>query len=282
MPLQFNEYYNELTGLTVGIKKLLFSEQSQYQLVEVYETDTWGNLLTIDGLVMLSERDEFVYHEMLTHVGLFTHPHPEKVLIIGGGDGGSAREVLRHRSVEVVDMVEIDKTVVDASKRFLPDVGDFSNPKLNVIYEDGIKFVNRVENQYDVIIIDGSDPVGPAAGLFEKEFHELCYGALKENGVLTAQTESPWVKSYHPGIKKVYKVLNELYNESYMYMCSIPLYPTGLWSMMCASKGEGPLSESALNRVEKGITELRALNYYNSDIHKSAFALPEFVKNILA
>jgi spermidine synthase len=282
MPLQFSEYYNELTGLTIGVKRLLFSEQTQYQLVEVYETDTWGNLLTIDGLVMLSEKDEFVYHEMLTHVGLFTHPHPERVLIIGGGDGGSAREVLRHKSVEVVDMVEIDKTVVDASKKFLPDVGDFSNPKLNVIYEDGIKFVSRIENQYDMIIIDGSDPVGPAAGLFEKDFHEVCFKALKDSGVLTAQTESPWIESYLPGIRKVHKDLNELYNEASMYLCSIPLYPSGLWSMMCASKGVGPLSESALERVEEGIRDLSGLKYYNFEIHKSAFALPEFVKKVLA
>jgi spermidine synthase len=281
MPIQFNEYYNKLTGLTVGIKRQLFSEQSQYQLVEVYETDTWGNMLTLDGLVMLSEKDEFVYHEMLTHVGLFTHPNPESVLIIGGGDGGTAREVLRHKTVKVADMVEIDKTVVDASKQFLPDVGDFSNPKLNVIYEDGIQFVSRVENQYDMIIIDGSDPVGPAAGLFEKDFHELCFRALKENGVLTAQTESPWIESYHPGIRNVYKVLDKLYNKASMYLCSIPLYPSGLWSMMCATKGEGALSESTLYRVEKGITDLRELKYYNLDIHKSAFALPEFVKRIL-
>src|SRR6056297_3306214 len=134
MPLQYNEYYNEQTGLTVGLKKLLFSKQTAYQLVEVYETDTWGNLLTIDGMVMLSEKDEFVYHEMLVHVPLFTHPNPENVLIIGGGDGGSAREALKHKNVKKVDMVEIDETVVRASKRFLPNVGDFNNPRLNVIF----------------------------------------------------------------------------------------------------------------------------------------------------
>src|SRR6056297_1559877 len=141
MPLQYNEFYNARTGLTIGLKKLLFSKQSQYQLVEVYETDTWGNLMTIDCMVMLSERDEFVYHEMLAHVGLFTHPNPERVLIIGGGDGGTAREVLRHDSVQHVDMVEIDEAVVRASKKFLPEVGDWDNPKLNVRFEDGLRFV---------------------------------------------------------------------------------------------------------------------------------------------
>ncbi|MCC5914936.1 MAG: hypothetical protein JJU46_11215, partial [Balneolaceae bacterium] len=154
MPLQYNEFYNEQTGLTIGLKKLLFSKESEFQTVEVYETDTWGNLMTIDGMVMLSERDEFVYHEMISHIAMFTHPNPKRVLIIGGGDGGTAREVLKHTSVEQVDMVEIDKTVVDASKLHLPGVGDFDNPKLNVLYEDGIAFVKNVKQPYDVIIID--------------------------------------------------------------------------------------------------------------------------------
>jgi spermidine synthase len=281
MPIQFNEYYNENTGLTVGLKRLLFSKQTEYQLVEVYETDTWGNLLTIDGLVMLSEKDEFVYHEMLTHVGMFTHPLPEKVLIIGGGDGGTAREVLKHRPVKQVDLVEIDKTVVEVSKKFLPEVGDFSNPKLNVIYEDGISFVKTVKDEYDVIIIDGSDPVGPAEGLFEKDFHELCFKALRNNGVLTAQTESPWVESYQPGIKQVFKLLNELYNENHIYLSSIPLYPTGLWSMMCASKGVGPMDISVLKRIDMNCDQLKGLKYYNFEVHKAAFALPNFVNQII-
>ncbi|MFO7798180.1 MAG: polyamine aminopropyltransferase, partial [Rhodohalobacter sp.] len=198
MPLQYNEYYNEQTGLTIGLRKLLFAKRSDYQLVEVYETDTWGNLMTIDGMVMLSERDEFVYHEMISHVAMFTHPNPKRVLIIGGGDGGTAREVLKHSTVEHADMVEIDQTVVEASKLHFPGVGDFDNPNLNVLYEDGIAFVKNVKDPYDVIIIDGSDPVGPAEGLFEKDFYQFCLDALTEDGVLTAQTESPWVESYYP------------------------------------------------------------------------------------
>ncbi|MDX1590801.1 MAG: polyamine aminopropyltransferase [Balneolaceae bacterium] len=281
MPLQYNEYYNEQTGLTIGLKKLLFSEQSEYQLVEVYETDTWGNLMTIDGMVMLSERDEFVYHEMISHVAMFTHPDPKRVLIIGGGDGGTAREVMKHPSVETVDMVEIDKTVVDASKRFFPGVGDFENPKLNVLYEDGIAFVKNVKEPYDVIIIDGSDPVGPAEGLFEKEFYTYCYNALGEEGVLTAQTESPWVESYHPSMKKVFYALDDLFPISAMYLTFIPLYPAGMWSMACASKGPDPHSPETLKRVENNADIISGLNYYNADVHKAAFALPNFVADII-
>lgn len=280
MPLQYNEYYNERTGLTVGLKQLLFSKQSEYQLVEVYETDTWGNLMTIDGMVMLSEKDEFVYHEMISHVAMFTHPSPKRVLIIGGGDGGTAREVLKHRHVIQVDMVEIDKTVVDASKLHFPGVGDFDNPKLNVHYEDGIEFVKNVKELYDVIIIDGSDPVGPAEGLFEKEFYQYCYDALNGSGVLTAQTESPWVESYHPSMKKLFTAVDDIFNISKMYLSYIPLYPAGMWSMACASKEVDPLSDSVLKRIDRDEDLLETLDYFNKDIHIGAFALPNFVKKI--
>jgi spermidine synthase len=281
VPLAYNEYYNEQTGLTVGLKKLLFSEQSEYQLVEVYESDTWGNLMTIDGMVMLSEKDEFVYHEMLSHVGMFTHPNPKRVLIIGGGDGGTAREVMKHPSVEHVDMVEIDKTVVDASLLHFPGVGDFDNPKLKVLYEDGIAFIKNVKTPYDVIIIDGSDPVGPAEGLFEKDFYQFCFDALADDGVITAQTESPWVKSYHPSMKKVFHAIEDLFPVSAMYLCWIPLYPAGMWSMACASKKENPVSDSVISRSEAGISNLKGLKYYNPQLHKAAFALPNFVADII-
>ncbi|MCC5907000.1 MAG: polyamine aminopropyltransferase [Balneolaceae bacterium] len=281
MPLQYNEYYNEQTGLTIGLKKLLFSKQSEYQLVEVYETDTWGNLMTIDGMVMLSERDEFVYHEMISHVAMFTHPKPERVLIIGGGDGGTAREVLKHPSIQQVDMVEIDKTVVEASKLHFPGVGDFNNPKLNVLYEDGIAYVKNMKKPYDVIIIDGSDPVGPAEGLFEKDFYQFCLKALTPEGVLTAQTESPWVESYYPSMKKVFSALDDLFPISKMYLNYIPLYPAGMWSMACASRSEDPLGDGVLQRAESAQNILSALSYYNPDVHRGAFALPNFVKKII-
>jgi len=281
MPLQYNEFYNEQTGLTIGLKKLLFSKQTEYQLVEVYETDTWGNLMTIDGMVMLSEKDEFVYHEMISHTAMFTHPNPKRVLIIGGGDGGTAREVMKHASVEEVDMVEIDKAVVDASKLHFPGVGDFENPKLRVLYEDGIAFIKNVTDPYDVIIIDGSDPVGPAEGLFEKEFYQYCFDALAADGVLTTQTESPWVESYHPSIKKVFNAIGDLFPISKMYTCAIPLYPAGLWSMGIASKKADPLSAETSNRILVAGEILKSLLYYNPEIHTASFALPTFVKKII-
>lgn len=282
MPLSYTEYYNANTGLTIGLKKLLFSEQSPYQLVEVYETDTWGNLMTIDGMVMLSEKDEFVYHEMLTHVGLFAHPDPRRVLIVGGGDGGSAREVLRHSGVEKVDMVEIDETVVRASQQCMPGVGNFEDPRLHVIYENGLSFIKRVEQSYDVIIVDGSDPVGPALDLFQQDFYSYCYRALSDSGIMTAQTESPWVTSYQDRIRSLFTVLQQTFDVSRMYLAFIPLYPTGMWSLAFASKGQDPLAPEVMERVKHGVKQMNgALRYYNQEIHSGSFALPNFVHDII-
>lgn len=283
MPFQYLEYYNGTTGLSVGVNKVLFSEQTPYQKVEVFETDTWGNLMTIDGMVMLSEKDEFVYHEMIAHVACFSHPNPRRVLIIGGGDGGTAREVLKHPSVEHVDMVEIDEAVVRASKLHMPGVGDFDNPKLHVLYENGLTFVDHVEEKYDVIIIDGSDPVGPAVDLFKQEFYDKCRDALTENGVLTGQTESPWVQSYHESIQSVFRSVDNAFSHSRMYLAFIPLYPTGMWSMVFASKGIDPLSDEVKARVLEGMELFgQHLRYYNHEIHTAAFALPGFVKDIIS
>lgn len=282
MPLTYDEFYNGRTGLTVGVNKLLFCEETPYQTVEVYETDTWGNLMTIDGMVMLSEKDEFVYHEMLAHVGMFSHPNPQRVLIVGGGDGGTAREVMHHASVQQVDMVEIDEAVVRASKEFLPEVGDWDNPKLNVVFEDGIQFVKDIDESYDVIIIDGSDPVGPAEGLFESDFMQACYDGLTEDGVLTAQTESPWVEDYHSSMDKVFSALDNIYEVSKMYLAYIPLYPAGMWSFSFASKGADPLSDETLQRVGKGLRQFNTdLKYYNPEVHRGCFALPNFVREII-
>jgi spermidine synthase len=278
----FHEYYHGRTGLTIGRGATLFSEQSDFQHVEVFESDTWGNVMTIDGIVMLSERDEFVYHEMLVHVPLFSHPNPRRVLIIGGGDGGSAREALRHPSVERVDMVEIDETVIRAAKQFLPAVGDFSNPKLHLTVGDGIAFLKSVTEPYDVIIVDGSDPVGPAEGLFNRTFHEDCFKALADDGILTAQTDSPWLPRFSETGVAVFRIHSELFSVAKPYLCFIPLYPTGMFSMAYASKSINPTDADVIARVEAGLKKYSwPLRYYNAEVHRAAFALPNFVKKRL-
>lgn len=277
---QFFEYYKGRTGLTVGLKRKLFSETSSFQKVEVFETDSWGNLMTIDDLVMLSEKDEFIYHEMISHPALFTHPEPKNVLIIGGGDGGTAREVLKHESVQNVDMVEIDETVVRASKLHFKEVGDFENPKLNVTFADGIQFVKETEKKYDVIIVDGSDPVGPATGLFSFTFFENCYQILNDDGILTAQSETPFLEQYHTSIKDIISANKKLYPFVQLYTVPIPLYPTGYWALTFASKRYSPLDNETKNKVlATNWTQL--LKYFNSDMLVSSFSLPNFVKHII-
>ncbi len=281
MPFQYLEYYNGTTGLSVGVNRVLFSEQTPFQKVEIYETDTWGNLMTIDGMVMLSEKDEFVYHEMIAHTACFSHPNPKRVLIIGGGDGGTAREVLRHASVEHVDMVEIDEAVVRASKLHMPAVGAWNDPRLHVLYENGLTFVEHVPVKYDVIIIDGSDPVGPAVDLFKQEFYDKCAAALTENGVLTVQTESPFVEHYHESMRSVSQALKNTFALNRPMVVFIPLYPTGMWSLCFASKGIDPLSAEVAARAEAGMRVFGSeLKYYNPDVHKAAFALPNFVRTL--
>ena len=283
---RFDEFYLNRTGLTVGVRKVLFSRQSPYQKVDVLRTDSWGNLMTIDGLVMLSEKDEFVYHEMLVHVPMLTHPGPRRVMIIGGGDGGSAREVLKHPGVEHVDMVEIDQVVVEASKLHFPGVGRFDDPRLHVRFEDGIEFVRRAAENgetYDVVIIDGSDPVGPAEGLFEASFVRDCRNVLSGNGVFCSQSESPWVKAFHPGMKRLHSALNRQFPRVDAYLCWIPLYPAGMWSMMLATLGDAPTGAATLERVRAAAGSfLSDCRYYNADIHSGAFALPTFVQEILS
>ncbi|MDX1617996.1 MAG: polyamine aminopropyltransferase [Balneolaceae bacterium] len=282
MPSNFTEYYSGKTGLTVGVTDVLFSEKSEFQKIEILETDTWGNLLTIDGMVMLSEKDEFVYHEMLTHVAMFTHPRPERVLIVGGGDGGTAREVLRHAPVIEVDLVEIDETVVRASKEFLPGLGAWESPKLNVLYEDATQYVDEMTSAYDLILVDGSDPVGPAKGLFDNSFIRSCSRALAEDGVFAAQTQSPWIASHRGSTEKIYTALDSLYPVAKLYLAHIPLYPAGMWSFCIAGKGPHPLSTDTMNRVEEGISSFGdQLRYYNEEVHAGCFALPNFVREII-
>jgi spermidine synthase len=283
MAFTYTEYYEGKTGITFGVNRVLFSEDTPYQKVEVLETDSWGRLLTIDDMVMLSEQDEFVYHEMIAHVPLNSHPHPERVLIVGGGDGGSAREVLKHQRVKSVDLVEIDEAVVRASKEFLRGVGEFEDPRLTLTIEDGIQWVRDHEKTYDVIIVDGSDPVGPAEGLFNRSFFESCHVALKDEGILVAQSESPWVQHYHEPIRHIYNIMDELFDLAELYLSYIPLYPTGMWAMTYASKGDlSPRSPKTDEQIEQFMEEYgEHLRYYNQSVHHSAFALPQFVRRVI-
>ncbi len=233
-------------------------------------------MLVLDGVFQTSEREEFVYHEMISHVPLFLHPNPEKVLIIGGGDGGVARECVRHDCVKSVTMVEIDGKVVELAKEFLPTISAAmirQDPKLTVKIGDGIGFMAAAENEFDVIIVDCSDPIGPGEGLFTEEFYKNTLKALKPDGLFVQQTESPVM--HQPLVKKVFGYVNSHFPIARLYTAYIPLYPTGMHCFTIGSKKYDPLTWKA-NRERNFDTK-----YYNEEIQTAAFALPNFVKDYL-
>ncbi|HEY3423293.1 MAG TPA: polyamine aminopropyltransferase [Negativicutes bacterium] len=276
MNLWFTELQTKDLGLKARIKETLFTGKSDFQDIAVVDSATFGRMLVLDGVFQTSIFDEFIYHEMIAHVPLFTHPKPKKILVIGGGDGGSVREVVRHDSVENVEMVEIDGMVVDVSKKFLPEISAAliqNHPKLTLKIGDGISHMKQAKDKYDVIIVDCSDPIGPGEGLFTPEFYDDVYSALKVDGLFVQQTESPF---YHQElIQRLHRDIAALFPITRMYLASIPLYPGGLHSFTMGSKKYDPLAVD--------VTKLPALEtrYYNKDLQKSCFALPNFVQQLL-
>ncbi len=262
----------------------LFHEVSPFQTVEVFDTYNRGRMLTIDRMVMCTEADEAAYHEMIAHVPMLTNPSVKDVLVIGAGDGGTIRELVRHDGIERITMVEIDEAVVRASKEFLPTISSaLEHPKLNLLIDDGIKFVQNADNNcYDLIIIDSSDPVGPSEGLFTKSFYQDVYRCLRPGGVVTVQSESP---IFH---QKAFVDLNQCLKQVFgvecvhCYLVFIPMYPTGMWSLTYCSKGGAHPIDNLDNEKATQFVKQHNLRYYNADIHKAAFALPGFIQEMIS
>jgi len=285
---QSNTWFQELNksigaGVCIKTNKRLYKEDSDFQKVEIYETEKWGNMLVLDGVVNTTEKDEFVYHEMISHVSLLAHPKPKRVLIIGGGDGGTAREVLRHQGLEKVVMVEIDKKVIEASKKYLPKLAcKLEDPKLELKVDDGIKYVLEAKDKsFDVIIVDSTDPHGPGEVLFTEEFYENCKRVLDDEGVLVCQAQS--FTGSPDKLKEVYGRYYKIFgNEKvWAYQYNTPTYPTGCWTFSYCTKGEThPYEKLDVEKVKKFVKD-HDLSYYNEDLHRAAFALPNFAKKLL-
>lgn len=277
--LWFNEYNpGSASGVFYKINKFLHSEQSKFQRIDIFETPEFGRIFTLDGLTMTREADEFIYHEMITHVPMFISKNPKKILIIGGGDGGTAREVLKHDSVEEVIMCEIDEKVIEVARKYLPTTSvEFNNPKLKIVTEDGAKFIKQYDNYFDVIIIDSTDPTEGEGGLlFTEDFYKSCYNALNEEGVFSAETEDPFL--HKEWMKLAFNRINNIFNNTKLYMGFVPQYPPGTWSWTFASKGLDPIKDFDPSKVKNFDKELK---YYNEEIHVACFSLPTFVKNII-
>lgn len=274
MELWFSEYQSKNIKMSYKIKEVLHTEKTKYQNLAVLESEECGRMLILDDVVQLTMKDEFIYHEMIAHVPLVTHGNPERVLVIGGGDGGTLREILKH-PVKEAHLVEIDEKVIEASKKFLPDLSvAFSDPRAKIFCEDGIAYIKRFKNYYDVIIVDSTDPVGPAVGLFRKEFYNDIFEALTEKGIFVAQTESPFY--YADLLKEVYSSIADIFPYAAVYTAVVPTYPGALWTFTMGSKQIDPHNAEIPN-----ICNFET-KYYTPAIHKACFSIPAFVKDILS
>ena len=263
--------------------EVFFDVQSPYQRVRILESTKYGKMLALDDMVMTTINDEFHYHEMISHPAMFAHGNAKNVLVIGGGDGGTVREILRHEGVEKVTMVEIDGEVITACKEHLPEIAaSFDHPKLDLKVDDGIAFIKTAAPEsYDIIIVDGSDPVGPAEGLFSVEFYTNCYNALKKDGILIAQGESP--KFNEKAFSELNHTLQDIFgaDNAPVSLFYVPTYPTGMWSFQYGIKGDKHPKRVSNEADMDAFADKNGLRYYNSEIHKGSFATPNFVKQLI-
>jgi len=271
-------YYEEnaeASRFGIRVRETLHEERSQYQKLTVYDTAFFGRVLTLDDVVMLTERDEFVYHEMLVHVPLCSMPEPRRVLIIGGGDCGALREVLKHPSVDIVVQCDIDERVTWVSEKFFPWVSEArADPRAELVFADGIDYVTRHRASFDLVVVDSTDPVGPATGLFAGDFYAAVLRSLRPGGVMTAQTESPhWDADL---VASIYREIRSSFRHTDAYACWLPTYPSGCWTLAYASADRGHDDFFDDRRAFEIATRCR---YYNHALQRGAFALPNFVRD---
>lgn len=279
MELWFTERHTPNVKFSIRVDRQLYTGQSEYQRIDVFDSKEFGRFLTLDGYMMLTEKDEFIYHEMITHVPMAVHPSVQKVLVIGAGDGGVIRELTRYASVKHIDLVEIDELVVEVCRKYLPQTAcRLNDPRVHLHFEDGLKFIRACENEYDLIIVDSTDPFGPGEGLFTKEFYGNCYKALREDGIMVNQHESPFYEEDAIAMQRAHKRIVESFPISRVYQAHIPTYPSGHWLFGFSSKKYHPVHD--LKRTEWDLLSLPT-RYYTTRLHAGAFALPSYVEELL-
>lgn len=273
----YQETLYEGYGQRFSIDKMLHEVRTEHQHLVIFENARMGRVMALDGVIQTTEADEFIYHEMLTHVPILAHGLAKRVLIIGGGDGGMLREVTKHRSVEHITMVEIDATVVDMCKQFLPNHsrGAYDDPRLNLVIDDGMRFVATTEEKFDVIISDSTDPIGPGEVLFSENFYEACRRRLNDGGILVTQNGTPFMQLGE--VQTTAKRMNGLFSDWHFYQAAVPTYIGGAmtfaWGSTNADYRKLPLETLRQRYAGSGIVT----RYYNADIHQAAFALPQYV-----
>ena len=277
--LWYSEYYTENCKFDIKINKQIHSEQTPCQKIDFFKSDEFGTFFTLDGYMMVNERDEFIYHDMIVHVPMAVNPNIKRVLVIGGGDGGTVRELTRYEKIEEIYFVEIDERVVQLCQKYLPLTASKSkNKRVRMYFEDGVKFVKKYKDYYDLIIVDSTDPIGPGEGLFTIGFYRDCYNALNKSGILVNQHESPYYAEDAREMKRAHAKLKNIFEIARVYQYHMPTYASGHWLFGFASKVLDPIKDHKRDEWEKLGLKTK---YYNSDIHIGSFMLPTYVREML-
>ena len=279
MELWYTEEQTDEVRFSIKVKQHLYTGKSEFQDVDVFESEEFGKFLTLDGLMMVTEKDEFIYHDMITHVAMATKPDVKKVLVIGGGDGGTVRELTRYEHIEKIDMVEIDERVVRLCEEYIPvTASKLTDERVSLYFEDGIEFVRNTKEKYDLIIVDSTDPIGPGEGLFTVEFYTNCYNLLSDEGILINQHESPYYDKDRKELVRTRQKIKNIFEISRVYQAHIPTYPSGHWLFGFASKKYDPVKDIKVEEWKKFNLDTK---YYNTDLHVGAFALPTYVNKLM-
>ncbi|MEZ4357863.1 MAG: polyamine aminopropyltransferase [Eubacteriales bacterium] len=279
MELWFSEKHTKNVKLSIKVDSQIISVKSEFQRIDVFDSPEFGRFLTLDGYMMLTEKDEFIYHEMIVHPAMAVHKNVKNVLVIGAGDGGAVRELAKYDFIEKIDLVEIDEMVVNICKKYLPQTSCcLEDKRVTIYYQDGLKFIRKCVNEYDLIIIDSTDPFGPGEGLFTKEFYGNCFKALKEDGIMVNQQESPFYEADALAMQRAHKRIVESFPISRVYQAHIPTYPSGHWLFGFASKIYSPIKD--LDAKKWNSLNIKT-KYYNTNLHLGSFALPNYVEEIL-
>ena len=279
MELWFSENHTPDVNLSLRLDRHLYSVQSDYQQIDVFESREFGRVLALDGNIMLTERDEFIYDEMMAHVPMAVHPGIRNVLVIGAGDGGVIKELTRYDRIESIDLVEMDPLVLDVCRKYLPgNACRLDDERVHIYTGNGLKFIRRCENKYDLIVVDSTDPFGPSEGLFTKEFYGNCYKALRDDGIMVNQQGSPFYAEDANAMQRSHKRIAETFPISRVFQAHIPTYAAGYWLFGFASKKYHPIDD--LNKDAWNALGLKT-RYYTTRLHVGAFYLPAFLEEFL-
>lgn len=279
MEIWFSEFHTPDVKHSIRMKRHLYSEKSEYQQIDIFDTPEFGRVLALNGSVVLTERDEFIYDEMITHIPMAVHPNVRDILVIGAGDGGVVRELIRYEDVRRIDLVEMDPMVLDACRKYLPEnARGLDDERVHIFYDNALRFIRRKSEEYDLIIVDSMDPFGPSEGYFTREFYGICYHALREDGIMVNQQGSPFYRHDAEAMQRSHQRIIKLFPVSRVYQAHIPTYAAGYWLFGFASKKYHPIDDFDEERWKSRKLET---DYYTPRLHKGSFYLPAFLEKML-